>query len=227
MISLDLLQTILGITFHQPAILQQALTHRSYLNENSRATESNERLEFLGDSVLSLITSQFLFEKYPSYPEGKLTAIRSRLVQTKTLCYLANQLEIGKFLLLSRGEELSNGRQNPSLLADTFEAVIGAILLDQGLETARSFLVKHLLSHTETFLENQEIADFKSQLQEITQDKHRVAPAYQVIGSEGPDHAKIFSVSVSVNDQLLGTGSGKSKQEAEQMAAKAALEKIS
>lgn len=212
----------LGVKFNNLDLLTQALTHRSYLNENARVTVSNERLEFLGDSVLSLLTSQELFARFPSYPEGKLTNMRSALVQTRTLAKIANNLNLGESLLMSKGEERGGGRENTSILADAFEAVLGAVFLDSGLETARLFLKKHLFPLIDTI----QIYDFKSQLQELVQEKEKVAPIYQVVKETGPDHDKLFTMVVLAGRRELGQGEGKSKQEAEQEAARIALEAL-
>lgn len=223
--SLDDLQAKIGVTFTNTNLLQQAFIHRSHLNESKEFKESNERLEFLGDAVLSFITSQYLYTTYPQYPEGTLTNIRSTLVKTKSLGTVASDLGLGSLLLLSRGEESSGGRTNESLLADCFEALLGAIFLDQGIEPAKQFLLTHLLYKTETIIATKSYVDFKSLLQELTQEKLKVSPTYRVTKSEGPDHNKTFWIEVSTGDKILGEGVGKSKQDAEQHAAQNALEK--
>ncbi len=224
--NVDDLQKKLNITFKDPKLLKTALTHRSYLNEEHTAKVSNERLEFLGDSVLSILVSTELYNKFKSYPEGKLTSLRSLLVKTKTLSELAKTLNLGDFLLISKGEEKSGGRNNPSLLADTFEAVLGAIYLDQGIEIAKEFLKKNLFPLITDVSENSEIQDYKSTLQETTQDKAKVSPTYQVLGESGPDHDKTFTVGVFLEGKLLAKDEGRSKQDAEQNAAKLALEAL-
>ena len=224
--NLATLEKKLGVTFKNKDLLRRALIHRSYLNEDPKSTESNERLEFLGDSVLSLITSRFIYEKFPADTEGQLTATRSRLVQTKTLAQIAQSLELGTFLKMSKGEEMSGGRNNLSLLADTFEAVLGATFLDQGLVAASKIVKSHLLSQLDQVLTSREMSDYKSKLQELVQQREKTSPNYQVIRSEGPDHAKTFYMEVVVTDHSLGQGMGHSKQEAEQMAAKDALERL-
>lgn len=221
------LQTTIGITFTNQDLLKQAFIHRSYLNEARSIKESNERLEFLGDAILSFLTSQFLYKTYPEYPEGKLTNIRSSLVNTKSLGAVSASLMLGDLLFLSRGEQESGGRINQSLLADCFEALLGSIYLDQGIDAARTFLSAHLFPNTEEIISNKKYIDFKSHLQEIIQEKSRVSPTYIVVKSEGPDHAKTFWVEVLAGVTLLGSGEGKSKQEAEQSAASNALEKLS
>lgn len=223
--TLEELQKTIGITFTRIELLEQAFVHRSHLNESKQHKESNERLEFLGDAVLSFITSKYLYSTYPQYPEGTLTNIRSTLVKTKSLGLVAADLKLGDLLLLSKGEESSGGRINESLLADSFEALLGAIFLDQGIEAATQFLVKHLLYKTEAIITNKSYVDFKSLLQELTQEKIKISPLYRVTKSEGPDHNKTFWVEVSSGEKVLGSGIGKSKQEAEQQAAQNALEK--
>lgn len=225
MITLTDLQSRIGIRFHDPALLTQAFVHRSHLNESKEFRTSNERLEFLGDAVLSFITSEFLYSGYPEYPEGTLTNIRSTLVKTKSLAMAAANLHLGELLLLSRGEESSGGRTNESLLADCFEALLGSIFLDQGIDVARQFLTNHLLHRTEDIIKTKSYVDFKSLLQELTQEKTKLSPVYEVTKSDGPDHNKTFWVRVSSGDTILGEGTGKSKQEAEQHAAQHALEK--
>jgi ribonuclease-3 len=224
--TLDDLEKKIGIEFKDKELLQRAFVHRSHLNETKGKRVSNERLEFLGDSVLSFLTSGYLYTNYPDFEEGILTNIRSSLVKTTTLAEVARTLGLGELLLLSHGEEASGGRNNPSLLADAFEALLGALYLDQGIEQARSFLTVFLLPKSKEIVDTKAYVDYKSLLQEIIQQQSRVSPIYQVVKSEGPDHAKIFWVQALVNTTLLGSGSGKSKQEAEQMAAMNALEKM-
>lgn len=219
------LQEHIGVTFQNQALLAQAFIHRSHLNESKEHTQSNERLEFLGDAVLSFVTSEYLYATYPKFPEGTLTNVRSTLVKTKSLALVAADLKLGELLMLSRGEESSGGRVNESLLADSFEALLGAIFLDQGIDAAKKFLTTHLLYKTTTILETKSYIDFKSLLQELTQEKTKISPTYRVTKSDGPDHNKTFWVEVLSGETLLGSGMGKSKQEAEQNAAQTALEK--
>lgn len=223
--TLEQLQTDLGVHFTNTRLLQQAFVHRSHLNESKEFKESNERLEFLGDAVLSFVTSNYLYTTYPQFPEGILTNIRSTLVKTKSLSDVATTLHLGELLLLSHGEESSGGRQNDSLLADCFEAFLGALFLDQGIEAAITFLTKVLLTKSEDIIRTKSYVDYKSLLQELVQEKTKISPTYRVIKSEGPDHNKIFWVEVLMGESSLGQGKGKSKQEAEQQAASAALEK--
>lgn len=220
------LQKKINITFKDPELLKHAFIHRSYLNEAKHTHISNERLEFLGDSVLSLLTSRFLYETYPQYPEGILTNIRSSLVKTSSLSDIARALKLGDLLFLSHGEEASGGRTNQSLLADVFEALLGAIYLDQGIESAEQFLATHLFPNAAEIVATKSYIDYKSLLQEIIQENSRISPTYHVIRSEGPDHARTFWVEAKANEAILASGTGKSKQEAEQAAALAALEKM-
>ncbi len=220
------LQKTIGITFQDEQLLKQAFVHRSHLNESKDTRVSNERLEFLGDAVLSFLTSQHLYKTYPQYPEGVLTNIRSSLVKTKSLSEIAKELGLGELLFLSHGEEASGGRVNESLLADVFEALLGALYLDQGIAQAQRFLETHLFPRAAEIVEKKTYIDYKSLLQEIIQQETRVSPTYQVTKSEGPDHAKTFWVEATVPGSVLGSGKGRSKQEAEQAAAQHALEKI-
>lgn len=212
--------------FKNLQLLEEAFTHRSYLNENpQRNLVSNERLEFLGDAVLSFLVSKLLFQKFPRLPEGDLTNLRSAIVCTKTLCRTAKNLNLGEKLKLSRGEETSGGRNNPSLLANTFEAFLGALYLDQGIEEAENFLKTCLFPFLSEIIKSDSYKDFKSRFQEIVQEKAKISPVYKILKTIGPDHAKKFTVGVYVKEKLIGQGSGWSKQEAEQEAAKTALEK--
>ncbi|MDO8639758.1 MAG: ribonuclease III [bacterium] len=206
---------------------EQAFTHRSYLNESKSKIQSNERLEFLGDSILSFVVSSYLFEKYPQFNEGVLTNLRSLLVNTKTLAEIAKKLEFGKNLKLSKGEEESKGRENESLLADCFEAFIGALFIDQGIEKAREFISQTILEITDELVKKKTFKDPKSLLQEHVQSQRINSPVYKVISEQGPAHARIFTVGAYVKDTIVGKGEGKSKQEAEEKAAREALEKIS
>ncbi|MEK7577015.1 MAG: ribonuclease III [Patescibacteria group bacterium] len=222
--TLESLQQSIGVQFENQTLLKQAFVHRSYLNESKEFPESNERLEFLGDAILSFITSEYLYRTYPQYPEGTLTNVRSTLVKTTSLAITSAELALGQLLLLSRGEESSGGRTNQSLLADCFEALLGAIFLDQGIEVAKGFVVKVLLVKTEAIIKNKSYVDYKSLLQELVQEETKISPTYTVIKSEGPDHNKTFYVEVMMGEKALGQGKGKSKQEAEQDAATKALE---
>ena len=220
------LQAKIGLTFANENLLKNAFTHRSYLNEhkNFKGT-SNERLEFLGDSVLSIIVSRYLFEKLPDSPEGELTQLRAALVRTETLAKIAQELHLGDYLLLSRGEEDTGGRTNSSILANTFEALIGAIYLDKGFGNIEKFLTKMILTNWRTLAKNA-VSDNKSKLQEVLQRKFHQSPVYKLISSWGPDHQKQFQIGVYLGDNLLGKGLGKNKQQAAQKAAENALLKI-
>jgi len=213
--------------FKNKQLLITALTHRSALNEKetsgTTAEESNERLEFLGDAVLELSTTRFLFNKFPDEPEGILTAFRSALVKTGTLADVARELELGKKMYMSKGEEATGGRDNDSLLADTTEAIIGALYLDQNFDAVEDFLKKYLFVKFDEIKKNRAYKDAKSLLQEMVQSKGCPTPNYEVVKAEGPDHDKQFTINVLVGDQIKGTGVGKSKQLAQQDAAKQAL----
>lgn len=205
---------------------EQAFTHRSYLNEAREKVSSNERLEFLGDSILSFVVSEYLYLTYPEYDEGILTNLRSLVVNTKSLAILAREVDMGKRLLLSKGEEDSKGRENESLLANSFEAYIGALYLDQGIEKVKDFLTITLIPKIEYFVTNKAFKDPKSLLQEYVQSQKQQSPIYKVVHEEGPPHAKIFTIGAYVNSEKVGEGTGKSKQLAEENAAKKALETI-
>lgn len=209
--------------FKNKKLLEQAFTHRSYLNETKEKLSSNERLEFLGDSILSFVVSDYLYKKYPQFNEGILTNIRSLLVNTKSLALIAKELEFGNLLKLSKGEQESKGSQNQSLLADCFESFIGALYLDQGIETVTIFLQDALLFKTEDIIKNKSFKDPKSLLQEYVQAKRQNSPMYKVLGESGPAHAKKFTIGAYVGNGLIGEGSGNSKREAEENAAAAAL----
>lgn len=220
------LKTLKDLLKIREPFLKQALIHRSFLNENKKITVSNERLEFLGDAVLELCVSEFLYKKYPEKNEGELTRLRSKIVCTKTLSFLSKSLNLGNLLFLSRGEESSGGRENNTLLANTFEAVIGALYLDQGKKTVEEFLEKNLFSQLEAVLLKSSPDDFKSQFQELVQAKELATPVYKLIEAVGPDHQKNFKVCVMVADKIISYGLGSSKRQAEQAAAKLALEKF-
>ncbi len=220
------LQSKLNIKFRNPKLVFQAFTHRSYLNEaKDKQLISNERLEFLGDSILSFLAAKYFYNHLKSASEGTLTTIRAKIVQTKTLATAAKELKLGDYLLLSKGEERSGGRENETLLANTFEALIGAIFLDQGLAKTEQFVIANLLSKYQRLANLEAIRDYKSLLQQLTQNKFHVSPVYKLVSESGLDHAKTFKVAVFVNGQFLGEGVGKSKQQAQQQAAKVALER--
>ncbi|OGK18338.1 ribonuclease III [Candidatus Roizmanbacteria bacterium RIFCSPLOWO2_12_FULL_40_12] len=225
---LSQLEKQIGIVFKNKKLLQNAFIHRSYLNENKdSAFTSNEKLEFLGDSVLSLITSVFLYEKYPKFEEGDYTEIKSAIVKTGSLAEAAEQLQLGNYLYLSKGEELGDGRRNRNILADTFEALIAAIFLDQGFQKANQFVTTYLFKGVlDQLIEKEDYLSAKSRLQEIFQAKYKTIPQYKVLASEGPEHKRIFTVAVFLHKKKLGTGKGLSKKEAEEKAAVHALRAI-
>lgn len=215
------LQEKLGYTFNDEAVLIRALSHSSYVNENHSAGDSNERLEFLGDSVLGLITAENFFKNYKKLPEGELTKLRAATVCEKSLAGFARQLELGKYLFLGKGEILTGGRERPSIQADAFEAIIAAIYLDGGMEAARNFVLKYI---EEAIRQQQSIRDYKTMLQEVVQRNPGEIIEYVLTGETGPDHDKRFEVEVHLNSNVIGRGIGKSKKKAEQEAAREALE---
>lgn len=216
----------IGIQFKEKELLLLALTHRSYVNEHKDVNEHNERLEFLGDAVLELITSDYLFKNFPKRPEGDLTSFRAALVRTESLAETAQDIGIGENLRLSKGEEDTGGRSKSYLLANAFEAVIGAIYLDQGYEKAREFVTRFLLNKLDTIVENRLDIDSKTKIQELAQAKYKVTPSYEVVEEEGPDHDKRFTVVVKIDEKEIGKGSGTSKQKAEEEAAANGIEYI-
>lgn len=217
------LQSNLGYSFKNDTLLKNALTHSSYANEVRGGVRSNERLEFLGDSVLSIIVSSYLFERFSDIPEGELTKLRASLVCEKSLCNFSRELNIGEFLQLGKGEEKGGGRERDSILADAFEAVLAAIYLDGGMEAARRLVMRFIIPELE-HTEDDVFKDYKTALQEIIQRNPEENVSYYLIGESGPDHAKQFEVEVRLNSNVIGRGKGKSKKRAEQMAAKQALE---
>ncbi len=218
--------SMIGAQFNTLGLLAEALTHRSYLNEHRDFPGNhNERLEFLGDAVLELAATRFLFDKFPHKPEGELTAFRAALVNTVSLAQSAQKLGLGDYLLLSKGEAKDTGRARDVILADAFEAVIGALYLDQGYDAAERFIADNLYGKIERVVTERAWQDPKSRFQEVAQSKKGVTPRYQLVGEEGPDHDKRFMVGVYLDDTEVARGEGKSKQEAEQDAAKNALTK--
>jgi ribonuclease III len=211
----------LGLSFSNLSLLTRALTHRSYVNENQNALEDNERLEFLGDAVLDFIVGEWVFHRFPEMPEGDLTKVRSSLVRNDRLAELARHLDLGSALRLGRGERASGGHRRINLLGSTFEALLGALYLDSDLEKVKRFVIPLLDQMRESVLD--EINDPKSQLQEITQSLKLGTPHYRVVETNGPDHARIFTVEVEVAGEVKGRGSGSSKSNAEHAAAKDAL----
>ncbi len=217
-------ETNIGYRFVKRELLEQAFTHRSYLNENRAAgREHNERLEFLGDAVLELVVTEFLFAKYPQKPEGELTAVRAALVNTVSIADAAARLSMNDFLLLSRGEARDTGRARQIILANAFEAVIGAIYLDGGYEPAQRFIADQLFHKSDDVVEKRLWQDPKSRFQEAAQEKEGTTPMYQLLDQSGPDHDKQFIVGACLGREMIARGEGKSKQEAEQQAAENAL----
>lgn len=216
----------LGINFKNTTLLKQAFIHRSYLNEVKLNSLSNERLEFLGDSILSLVVSNYLYNLRQQDAEGDLTNLRAFIVKTKSLAKASKKLDLGSYLKLSKGEELSGGRENPQLLANTYEALVGAIYLDQDLDKVKEVIDKTLLKLFEKELKSGPPKDAKSNLQELVQEKYKESPRYKILNTRGPDHAKEFVVGVFIQGKEMGQGTGNSKQDAEEGAAKEALKKL-
>lgn len=216
------MQTILGYTFQDVSLLKTALTHSSFANEKHGRGPCNERLEFLGDSVLSIVVSDFLYRHNPDMPEGELTKLRASLVCEKSLCEYAKSLEFPRFLLLGKGETMTGGAFRPSILADAFEAVLAAIYLDGGMEAARTYLMR-VMKKDLTLRKPKVFKDYKTILQEIVQQNPEETVQYVVTGESGPDHHKHFVVEVHLNSNCIGKGGGPSKKAAEQEAARQAL----
>lgn len=212
----------LGYTFKDANLLKNALTHSSYANETRTLNSSNERLEFLGDSVLSIIVSDYLFKTYKNLPEGELTKLRASLVCEKSLCEFSKQLGLGNYLLLGRGEMQNGGNSRPSILADAFEAVLAAMYLDGGMEVARNHVMRFVLDELK-HTDDEVFKDYKTYLQEVIQKNPEEQLAYVLTDQKGPDHDKLFTVEVHLNSNVIGVGEGKSKKAAEQAAAKQAL----
>ena len=228
MTDLAALQQTLGIRFNHPSLLEQALVHSSYVNENPGiATTSNERLEFLGDAILGFIIAEELYRRFPQLSEGEMTRLRSSLVRRDALSRMARAISLGNYLYLGRGEEASGGRRKPANLAGALEAIIAAISLDQGLRAARDFVLKLVDKELNKVLSQGIEPDYKSQLQELVQARQQPTPAYRLIEAVGPDHDRRFTVEVRVGDSVLGRGSGKSKKSAEAEAARSALDQLS
>lgn len=224
---ISFITTTFNLTPNNINLYQQALTHRSYLNEiHDKKIHSYERLEFLGDAVLSFCVSQIIYQKYPLLPEGNMTNLRSSVVKTESLAALSQKLNLGSYLYLSKGEEESGGRKSNSILADCFEATLAAIYLDRGIEKASDVVSKFIFPLIEEGFQKKELKDYKSLLQEESQEKHQVSPIYKVISAVGPDHKKIFTIAVIIKGETWATGRGLSKQKAEQEGAKLALEKL-
>lgn len=220
-------ERLTGIAFTDKNILKQAFVHRSYLNENKEVgLGHNERLEFLGDAVLELVITHFLYEKYPDKPEGDLTAYRSALVNATTCASVAASLQVNEFLLLSKGEAKDVGRARQYILANALEAIIGAVYLDQGYEVAKEFILKNFSVLIDDIVTTGTWIDSKSRFQERAQEVEGVTPMYKTIRESGPDHDKKFTVGVFLRDKMIASGDGESKQEAEQKAAATALQSM-
>ncbi|MCH7828426.1 ribonuclease III [Patescibacteria group bacterium] len=219
-------QQATGIHFKNEDLLRQAFTHRSYLNENPETNlQHNERLEFLGDAVLELVVTESLYKNYPDKPEGELTTWRAALVNARMLAIVAKDLKLGDYLLLSHGEARETGKARDYILANATEALLGALYLDQGLKVCNKVIEQYVLNKLPQVLEEKLFEDAKSQFQELAQEKTGITPNYQVLQEWGPDHEKHFRVGVTIGKDLIAEGEGTSKQEAEQEAARVALEK--
>jgi len=218
-------ETELGVSFNDSNVLQRAFTHRSYINEHKESgLEHNERLEFLGDAVLELAVTDFLFNKYPDKTEGELTSYRAALVNTNSLSDASTRLGINKYLLLSKGEAQDTGRARQYILANTFEAIVGALYVDQGYSAAEKFIADNLFGLIEEIVSKRLWQDSKSLFQEKAQEHVSITPRYELIEEKGPDHDREFVIGVYLNKEIIATGKGQAKQEAEQEAAKNALE---
>jgi ribonuclease-3 len=225
--NLSSLEHSIAHVFKKKSLLKEALTHKSYAHEKQkRQILFNERMEFLGDAVLELIVSEYLFSSYSEYTEADLSRIKAYAVQESTLAETAKSLDIGKYLCLGKGEEMTGGREKPSLLANAFEAILAAIYLDGGYKKAKSFVLRHLVNKMDQLAMNNFVFDFKTKLQEVAQSQFGVLPKYLTHKEEGPEHRKVFEVKVYVNDNLLGSGRGKTKKAAAQKAAEKGLKKI-
>lgn len=228
MADLAALQRALGISFNQPPLLEQALVHRSYINENPGFTqETNEKLEFLGDAVIGLIIAEKLYRDFNQFSEGEMTRLRAALVRRETLARMAKVIKLGDYLYLGKGEESSDGRAKPSNLASALEAVTAAVFLDQGINVARDFILRLFDGELRKTVKRGAVADYKSRLQELVQARQQAIPVYHLLEAVGPAHNQTFTVEVRVADAVLGRGSGKSKKIAETEAARVALERLS
>ncbi len=217
------LEKKIGYSFKDKSLLRLALTHSSYANECGNPARCNERLEFLGDSVLSIIVSDYIFKNFRERPEGELTKLRASLVCEKSLCEFSKQMGVGKHMLLGKGEEQNGGRERSSILADAFEAILAALYLDAGLERAREHVLKFVTDELK-HIDDEVFKDYKTTLQEIIQRNREEQLSYVLVSESGPDHNKSFTVEVRLNSNVIGKGTGKSKKRAEQMAAKQALQ---
>lgn len=225
-LDISALEKTVGHVFQNRTYIERALTHSSYANEmkaREPSYQDNERMEYLGDSVLSLVTSEYLFSTHPEMPEGKLSLVRAAAVCEKTLAFFANNIELGNYLFLGHGEEQNNGRKRPSILSDAFEALICAIYLDAGIDEVKKFLLPMLSSKITEIVESGSAEDYKTSLQHIIQQEHGEVLCYVTVGESGPPHQRIFEVEARLNSNVIGRGKAGSKREAEQLAAKEAL----
>lgn len=225
LIEAPVIETKLNYIFHDRSLLILAFIHRSYINEHREVLQHNERLEFLGDSILGLLTAEYLYRNFPEYPEGDLSYLRSRLVEASSCVSYIQKINIEKHLLLGKGERMNDGRGRESILADLFEAIIGAIYLDGGIEATRNFIFDNFLNEIKMTLKTP-LANWKAILQDYCQKKYQQPPIYQVLEEHGPDHSKSFVIAVMVGKKEYGRGSGASKKEAQQSAAANAIERI-
>lgn len=224
--NIDRLQKALRVKFKNKSLLMRAVTHRSYVNESGRTVKNNERLEYLGDSVLGLVVNEYLFKVFEEYREGKLAKIKSAVVSEATLAKIAEEMSLGGYILMGKGEEHSGGRERPSILANTLEAIIGALYLDSGLKMSRIFILSLLREEIDSVNNLTYLRDPKTALQEYVQKKYKERPVYQVIEERGPDHKKEFTVRLVINGREIVTGEGPSKRKAEMNAARASLKII-
>ena len=225
--SMKTIEKNIHYTFKNQGLLKEALTHSSFSNERKEnVVHNNERLEFLGDAVLSIVISDYLFKNHVNLPEGELTKIRSKIVCEYTLGEGSKRIELGQFMFFGKGEEMTGGRKRTSILADALEALIAAIYLDGGLDAARSFIMVYMKDYIQNAINGKVFLDYKTHLQEIVQIRKDNRIKYEIIGEEGPDHSKLFYTQVKLNDIVIGYGKGRSKKEAEQEAAKMAIEKV-
>ncbi len=224
--NIRLLEEKIEYKFRKKSLIREALTHKSFASEDGAKYCFNERVEFLGDAVLGLIVSEYLFNSYPDHSESSMSKIKAYAVREATLAEVSSKLGLGSYLLLGKGEESSGGRKKPSLLANVFEAVLAAVYLDGGYKKAKKFAIDSLNDKIRDLVDNNLVYDFKSRFQEIVQEKFGILPSYRIYSEEGPEHKKVFKVSVLVAGDLCGTGTGGSKKEAEQQAARAGLKKL-
>ncbi|GAU78769.1 ribonuclease III [Fusibacter sp. 3D3] len=227
MASIKDLEKQIRYEFKDIAYLRRAITHSSYANENKKERiKNNERLEFLGDSVLGLVISEYLYSHFPNLAEGQLTKVRARIVCEASLGEAARLLEIGTFMMFGRGEELTGGRERTSILSDAFEALVAALYLDGGVDVVRTFVLEHMEPIISEAVQGKMFVDYKTRLQEVIQIKKGNRIKYEIFKEEGPDHSKLFYTHVKLNDQIIGVGNGRSKKESEQEAAKEGLKKL-